>query len=327
MLSVTFFALLSLASTLVLAVPVPVASPNPFPIPIFGLGDNDPATGTPEPVSDAVVASSLTRPADFSRIAYCSSAAVQSWTCGPPCAAVPGVEVLQTGGNSGSVPLYFIAHDPTSQSIVVAHQGTDPSNILSVLNDVEFGLTDLNTTLFPQGGDGVQVHSGFQDTFARTSDGILAGVQAALVSKGVSKVAVTGHSLGAAIATMDAVMLKQQLDPSISVSAAVFGLPRGGNQAWADLVDSNLGSSYTYVTNQNDPVPLLPPRLLGFQHPSGEIHINAVDANGDATNIVSCPGQDNENCSEGNSPLHADVQNHLGPYFEDISFGAAACPL
>jgi hypothetical protein len=45
-----------------------------------------------------------------------------------------------------------------------------------------------------------------------------------------------------------------------------------------------------HVTNENDPVPTVPPRFLGFQHPSGEVHINTNGL------VVSCPGQENEVC-------------------------------
>ncbi|KAJ6574222.1 hypothetical protein B0H19DRAFT_1253950 [Mycena capillaripes] len=77
----------------------------------------------------------------------------------------------------------------------------------------------------------------------------------------------------------------------------------------------------TFVTNQNDPVPTVPPLLFGFTHSAGEIHI--VD--GSQTNIVYCPGHDNKNCVTGNSPLHLSEQNHLGPYFDDITFDRAQC--
>jgi hypothetical protein len=40
----------------------------------------------------------LLRPGLFSRISYCSPGAVQSWQCGPPCEATPGVRVVQAGG-------------------------------------------------------------------------------------------------------------------------------------------------------------------------------------------------------------------------------------
>lgn len=100
----------------------------------------------------------------------------------------------------------FIAHDPTAESIVVAHEGTDSKNMcvirllsvqwvayvffsLSILNDAKFGLVDLNATRFPStAGQGIKVHSGFQQTFERTADGLLAGVMKGLASTGVKKV-------------------------------------------------------------------------------------------------------------------------------------------
>lgn len=86
----------------------------------------------------------------------------------------------------------------------------------------------------------IQVHDGFQKTFARTASLILGNVTAAIQSTGATKVRVVGHSLGAAIAMMDAVYLRQHLDPAIIISTHVLGLPRGGNQEWADLVDSTV---------------------------------------------------------------------------------------
>ncbi|KAJ7868689.1 alpha/beta-hydrolase [Mycena leptocephala] len=287
--------------------------------PLFGLGSKE-ATGAPTPVSLATVNATLTRPALFARAAYCSSASLKSWDCGGPCDSLEGVSFLQAGGDEGLIPLYFIAHDAADQSLVVAHQGTDPDNILSILNDAELLLEGVDTQRIPQAaGKGIKVHSGFQSTFQRTADGLLAGVQTQLQSTGVKKVVVTGHSLGAALATMTGAMIKSAVDPSVEVVVTTFGLPRGGNKAWADFLDSNVG--VTFVTNQNDPVPTVPPLLFGFTHSSGEIHI--VDSS--QQNLVACPGQDNKNCATGNSVFHASVANHLGPYFDDITFGSAAC--
>ncbi|KAJ6474539.1 alpha/beta-hydrolase [Mycena vulgaris] len=292
--------------------------PSVLSVPLFGLGSS--AKGAPTPVSLATVNTTLLRPALFSRAAYCSSSSLQSWSCGLPCQSISGVTFLQSGGDQGLIPLYFIAHDTADQSLVVAHEGTDPDNILSILNDVDLILENIDTTRFPQAaGKGVKVHSGFQQTFERTADGLLAGVQAGLASTGVNKVVVTGHSLGAALATMTGAMLRGALDPSVNVVVTTFGLPRGGNKAWADFLDAEVG--VTFVTNQNDPVPTVPPRLLGFTHSSGEIHI--VD--GSQTNLVACPGQDNTHCATGNSLFHVSIANHLGPYFDDVTFGQDAC--
>ncbi|KAG6829474.1 hypothetical protein H0H87_011346, partial [Tephrocybe sp. NHM501043] len=265
----------------------------------FSLGSlfgNSATKSTDAPTNlEETVTTNFLRPAQFSRVAYCSSAAVTSWKCGAPCESLGGgIEVLQAGGDDELIPMYFIAHDPATESIIVAHQGTESSSILSILNDVQIPLVPLNSSRFPNAGEDVKVHEGFQKTFERTADGLLAGVKTGLASTGASKVLVTGHSLGAAVAMMDAIMLHQELDPSLQITTTVFGLPRGGNAAWADLVDATLADTMTHITNQNDPVPNLPPQFLKYQHPGGEVHIRAVDANGEATDVVSCTGQENE---------------------------------
>ncbi|KAF5379446.1 hypothetical protein D9615_006564 [Tricholomella constricta] len=271
------------------------------------------STETPTALSQETVDTEFLRPALFSRVAYCSSAAVTSWECGAPCESMGGgIEVLQAGGDDGLIPMYFVAHDSATESIVVTHQGTDRKNILSILNDVQLQLVKLNSTRFPGADEDIRVHEGFQKTFERTADSVLGGVQAALASKGVNKVLVTGHSLGAAMALMDALMLKQNLDPSVEIKATLFGLPRAGNAAWADFVDATLGDTMTRVSNQNDPVPTLPPRFLGYQHPAREVHIRAVGADGEATDTVACEGQENENCSLGNSVFDINIADHSG---------------
>ena len=76
-----------------------------------------------------------------------------------------------------------------------------------------------------------------------------------------------------------------------------YGVPRVGNQAWADYVDAHVtslesGQGLTRVNNKEDPVPILPGEFLGFVHPSGEVHIqdsNAWDA---------CPGTCNTTPNE-----------------------------
>ena len=131
----------------------------------------------------------------------------------------------------------FVAEDVDKKTVVVAHQGTDPKKVLSIANDVEFKQVSANKTLFPQAAKGVQLHSGFQATQGRTADVVLKTVKSALKKSGYKKVLVTGHSLGAAVASLDAAMLRMALSKDVAVSAVVFGLPRVGNSDWATLLN------------------------------------------------------------------------------------------
>ncbi|KAJ7824121.1 alpha/beta-hydrolase, partial [Mycena leptocephala] len=247
------------------------------------------------------------------RIAYCSSASITTWKYGAPCDALQNITPPQPGGDEGLVPLYYIAHDAVDRSLVVAHEGMDAKNILSILNDAQFGLVPLNVLRFSE-------TAGSESSSLRTADSLLAGVMDGLKSTGVKKIVVTGHSLGAALATMTAVMIKDAVDPSVDVYMTGFGLPRGGNQRWADFLDSQVTRPH-FRLQPKRPVPTVPPKFLGFQHSSGEIHI--VDDS--QTNLVACPGQDSANCATGNNVLAVSVQNHLGPYFNDITFGGSQC--
>ncbi|KAI0701470.1 alpha/beta-hydrolase [Cytidiella melzeri] len=316
----------SVSSTLSLLLLVCLARAAPAPIPLFGinLGSGPTTDGTPTPVSQSVVNSQLQRPAFFSRAVYCSPASVSSLSCGAPCDVINTMKVLASGGDGGETPQFFVSQDPDTQTIVVAHQGTDPEKILSIANDVEIAQVDIDNARFPSSAAGVKVHDGFQQTQNRTSTQVLSTVQSALSSTGFKRVLTTGHSLGAAVATLDAVMLRQQLSSDVEVDSVVFGLPRVGNQAFADMVDAII-PSFTHVTNQNDPVPVVPPRFLAYQHPQGEVHITQVSSAGDGT-LEACPGQENDQCSEGNDLIDSSVSDHLGPYFNDISFGGSACP-
>lgn len=111
----------------------------------------------------------------------------------------------------------------------------------------------------------VKVHSGFQDTFERTADDVLATVLQAVTDTGATKVLATGHSLGTnkraslsgqvayevlilggAIAAFDALMLKDALPNDVDVQFVSFGLPRVGNDEFANFIDASVSSVDTF---------------------------------------------------------------------------------
>lgn len=101
--------------------------------------------------------------------------------------------------------------------------------------------------------------------------------------------------------------------PNVKISYIGYGLPRVGNQAFANYIDGHDAiASVTHVNNKEDFVPILPGRFLGFHHPSGEVHIQ------DSGAWVACPGQDNtsDECTVGDvsNIFDGDESDHDGPY-------------
>ncbi|KZT56754.1 alpha/beta-hydrolase [Calocera cornea HHB12733] len=267
------------------------------------------------PLSAAQV-SSITPFAWFTNAAYCSHAAVMSWSCGSACSSLPGVEVILTGGDNGATPDYYVAYYPADGAIVVSTQGTTTDNILSLIDDGEANLTGLDQNYFP-GTSGMEVHDGFQATFERSASTILAAVESGISTYGASQVYVVGHSLGAAVGLLNALYLATHI--SVPITTRVFGLPRVGNQAFANYVESVLPGLW-HVTDDNDIVPRLPSTDFGYEHPSGEVFITQV---GGSTYDL-CPGQENYNCAIGIFFLEDSDSPHDGPY-AGVRIGSDYC--
>lgn len=246
----------------------------------------------------------------YASTAYCEPAQTLAWNCGANCQANPTFEPVASGGDGDSVQFWFVGFDPTLKTVVVAHQGTDTSKILPVLTDADIFMKKLDSTLFPGISSSVEVHAGFADAQSAAASDVLSAVKTAISRFGAKEVTLVGHSLGAAISLLDAVYLPLHL-PGITFKTVCYGLPRVGNQAFADYVDAHV-TSFNRINNMEDPVPILPGRFLGFHHPSGELHIQ------DSGAWDACPGQDNTSdlCIVGDVPtiFSADESNHDGPY-------------
>jgi len=182
--------------------------------------------------------------------------------------------------------------------------------LLPLLTDGDIEKTTLDSSLFPGISSDIEVHEGFADAQSSTATDVLAAVQQGISTYSASQVTVVGHSLGAAIGLLDVVYLPLHIS-GVTFSFVSYGLPRVGNQAFANYVDA-MGISVTHINNKEDPIPTVPGEFLGFVHPSGEVHIE------DSNEWASCPGQDNPStqCSTGDVPnvLDGDLDEHDGPY-------------
>ncbi|KAF8595784.1 lipase [Ceratobasidium sp. AG-I] len=272
----------------------------------------------------AAAISSYSFYANFVAAAYCSGTV--DWSCSEfifteACKLIPGFVPYATGGDGGKIPLWFVGWWPALSTVVVSHEGTDPTQFMSLLTDANFILSPLSNTLFPGVPTAVKVHSGFKEAHATTGPKILSAVQKIIAERNATKVTVVGHSLGGAIAALDSLYLKLNLPPTITIKAVTYGQPRVGNPEFANWIDL-LVDDFSRVTNRNDPVPIVPGRFLGYRHASGEKHIKSPGV------WNACDGQDNTNekCSTGDVPnlIHGNLIDHLGPY-EGTWLGTLAC--
>ncbi|CAE6482578.1 unnamed protein product [Rhizoctonia solani] len=161
--------------------------------------------------------------ASFASAAYCSTAS--TWTCAQ-CKNLPGFVPYATGGDGDAVPKWYVGWWPAQSTVVVGHQGTNPAQLESLLTDAEVLMDSLSTSLFPGVSSSVKAHDGFMKAQADTAVTILAGVKTLLATHSASKVLTIGHSLGGAIATLDALYFKLNLPSTVSIKAVTFGLPR-----------------------------------------------------------------------------------------------------
>ncbi|KAG1860458.1 Alpha/Beta hydrolase protein [Suillus tomentosus] len=246
----------------------------------------------------------------YASAGYCTNTQTLAWDCGTNCDANPGFKPVASGGNGDSVQYWFVGYDPNLDTVIVSHQGTNPSEILPLVTDADFFLTTLDSTLFPGISSDIEVHNGFQDAQTSTATDVLAAVESAMSTYGTTSVTMVGHSLGAAITLLDSVYLPLWLPAGTTFTTIGYGLPRVGNQAFADYVDANL--HLTHINNEEDPIPICPGMFLGFVHPAGEVHIQ------DSGEWASCPGQDNPStqCIVGDVPeiWDGDESDHDGPY-------------
>ncbi|OCH86837.1 lipase [Obba rivulosa] len=247
----------------------------------------------------------------YASTAYCQPSATLAWDCGANCEANPTFHPIASGGDGDGTPFWFVGFDPTLATIIVAHEGTNTSEILSLLTDADIIQESLSSSLFPGVNSDIEVHSGFAGAQANSATDVLSAVESGISEFGATEVTVVGHSLGAAISLLDFVYLPLHLPADITVRFVGYGLPRVGNQDFANFVDAQ-GRSVTHINNEEDPIPILPGMFLGYHHPSGEVHIE------DSGEWANCPGQDNpsDQCIVGDVPtiFEGNESDHDGPY-------------
>jgi triacylglycerol lipase len=136
-------------------------------------------------------------------------------------------------------------------SHVLSFRGTEVTEKSDVLADLKAGKN-----IEPCGG---KVHVGFKGEINK----VWPSIEKALIN--IDSLYVTGHSLGAAMATIAASRMQSKI-----IALITFGSPRVGNQ---EFVNSCFVKHYR-VQNNCDDVTKVPFRVMGFRHHGQHVYMD-----------------------------------------------------
>ncbi|KAJ8601158.1 hypothetical protein CTAYLR_008273 [Chrysophaeum taylorii] len=253
--------------------------------------------------------STAIRALQLSEAAYCTGSVSENSSL-PEGATVTAVVSQTTSGGRA-----IVGYDTFDETVFVAYRGSE--NVQNWIENIKFIKT------YPyEGYPDVGVEQGFYDWYADLNDAGLLDAVKELASYS-SNLKVTGHSAGAACATLLAtdVSLGLALTDFDLVSATTFGSPRVGQSDFADLYATFKHTSLR-VTHYHDIVPHLPPEDMTFHHVATEVFYNEANS---AYKVCDGSGEDNS-CSNACADTFSctSVDDHL--YYINITLGVDGCP-
>jgi triacylglycerol lipase len=146
----------------------------------------------------------------------------------------------------------YLLREESTRKCVLSFRGTEVTEKSDILADMKAGM-NIET---PAGG---KVHSGFRSEINK----IWPAIEQAPAS--IQILDITGHSLGAAMATIAAGRLQNKVETLVT-----FGSPRVGNKQFV----AGLEVCHYRVQNNCDSVTKVPPRLMGFRHHGTHVYMN-----------------------------------------------------
>ncbi|MGL5973318.1 MAG: lipase family protein [Oscillospiraceae bacterium] len=112
----------------------------------------------------------------------------------------------------------------------------------------------------------IRVHRGFMESYKSVREEILKNV-----SDETTKIIVTGHSYGAALATLGGVDLQYNFNKK-DIEVFLFASPRVGNKEFIKSFNRRLFKTYN-IRNSNDIVTKLPFKFLGYDDVGVKLNI------------------------------------------------------
>ncbi|KAH8663945.1 Alpha/Beta hydrolase protein [Xylariales sp. PMI_506] len=244
--------------------------------------------------------------AQYAGAAYCNSdvavgtvISCSDGTC--PDVTAAGATVSATFLGTDTDAEGFVAVDKTNDLIVVSFKGSH--SIRNWITDILFLQESCDLV------SGCEVHSGFYEAWQEIATQVEKALAAAVAANPTYPIIFTGHSLGAAIATLGVAYVRNL---GYSIDLYTYGSPRVGNLNFVEYVTNQAGAE-NRVTHYDDPVPRLPPILFNYRHTSPEYWLadgSATTEDYTATDIEVCDGYANVDCNAGTTGLDTNAHNY-----------------
>ena len=202
-------------------------------------------------------------------------------------------------------------YNSNTRTLFVSFRGS--ANIPNWIDNIQINK------ISPYSDKNVQIEAGFYKAYNYVKSDIMNNLQKLTLKYSTNNLFITGHSLGAAMATILAYDILT-LSHNYSITHLItFGSPRVGNQAFVENFRLYSVDSYR-ITHYYDIVPHVPEEMFGYLHISNEIWY-------DEPNVYYTVCNDNDNvedstCSNSCAPIHCtSTSDHL--LYMNISMGTS----
>jgi len=196
----------------------------------------------------------------------------------------------------------YYGYDDTEKAIIIVFQGS--VSIRNWILDAMFIQLDFD---YP-GVVGARVHGGFLRGAESLYDLIIADVRTLLRTKPGYKLVVTGHSLGAAHATLVSLLLRDS--EGIEPEVQTYGEPRVGNRAFANYWNQRINKVTWRFSHNRDPVVQIPFQVMLFHHRAKEVFLKNRSGN----NYQNCDASGEDPDCANSVAFAIDILDHIG-YF------------
>ncbi|GAB5586518.1 hypothetical protein Unana1_01418 [Umbelopsis nana] len=182
---------------------------------------------------------------------YCNDVQSKKWTC-KQCKVVPDGKLVLSFATAKYDTVGYVLQSVSRKAIYIAFRGTN--SIESVIADIQFTLTPYPPV------PGAKIHRGFLESFEESKDLLLSHASKLLTDHHDYTFYLVGHSLGGALAVLEALDLYQRDKRFTPANLKVYTY---GNPTFAYYA-TGTGINVKRVVHERDVVPHLPPEFLGY---------------------------------------------------------------